>query len=98
MQAVIKTSGRQFIVKQGDQITINSLPGNVGDKVTFDQVLMLGDKVGAPFISGAKVTGVVKEQGHGDKVVIFKYRRRKNYKRTRGHKQPQTVVEISALS
>lgn len=98
MQAVIETSGRQFLVKSGDVIEVNTLPGKVGEKVTFDRILLSGDKIGAPYVSGAKVTGTIKEHGFADKILIFTYRRRKNSKKLRGHKQPQTTIEINTIS
>lgn len=101
MFAVIQSGGHQYRVSQGDQITIDFLDGKKeGDKVSFSNVLLIGGdsaKVGAPFVSGATVEGVVKKQGHNEKVLVFKFKRRKDYKRTRGHKQPVTVVEISGI-
>lgn len=101
MFAVIQSGGHQYRVSQGDQITIDFLDGKKeGDKVSFSNVLLVGGdqaKVGAPFVSGATVEGVVKKQTHNEKVLVFKFKRRKDYKRTRGHKQPVTVVEISGI-
>ena len=80
---------------------VDFLKGNEGDKVTFDQVLMVGGstpKVGAPLVSGATVEATIKEQTRASKVIVFKYKRRKNYKRTRGHKQPLTIVEIGKIN
>jgi len=102
MYAVIKAGGHQYKVSQGDELTIDFLGDKKeGDKVTFDQVLMLGGdqpKFGAPFIAGAKVEATVKKQSHNPKILVFKFKRRKNYKRTRGHKQPITLVEITGIS
>lgn len=98
MYAVIKASGHQYRVSEGEEITIDYQKGNVGDKLSFDQVLMVSDKVGAPLVDGASVEAVIKKQTHNPKVVVFKFKRRKDYKRTRGHKQPMTVVEISKIS
>ena len=101
MYAVIKAGGHQYKVSQGDQVKIDLVDGKAGDKITFDQVLMVGgDKpvVGAPLVSGASVEAVIKEQTRDPKVIVFKYKRRKNYKRTKGHKQPVTVVEISKIN
>jgi large subunit ribosomal protein L21 len=101
MFAVIKSGGHQYRVSQGDQITIDFLDGKKeGDKVSFADVLLIGgdaSKIGAPFVSGASVEGVVKKQTHNPKIIIGKFKRRKDYKRTRGHKQPVTVVEISGI-
>src|SRR4051812_24199033 len=101
MFAVIKTGAHQYKVSEGQSFVIDKLAGNVGDKVNFDQVLMLGGasmKVGAPLIAGASVEAVITEQKRLPKVVVFKYKRRKNYKRTRGHKQQVTTVEIKKIN
>ncbi len=100
MFAVIKAGARQYKVAKGETISLDYAAGKVGDKVIFDQVLMLGgDKptVGAPVISGAKVSAVIKEVTRAPKVIIFKYKRRKNYKKTSSHRQPQTVVEVQDI-
>lgn len=99
--AVIKAGGHQYRVSPGQEVTIDLVDGKEGDKVTFDQVLMIGGKetvLGAPFVNGAKVEAVIKKQTRNPKVIIFKYRRRKNFKLTRGHKQPVTVVEIAKIA
>lgn len=101
MFAVIKAGGHQYRVSQGDQITVDFLEGkNEGDKISFSDVLLVGGdkvKVGAPFVAGASVEAVVKKQTFNPKVLVFKFKRRKDYKRTRGHKQPVTVLEISGI-
>ena len=97
MYAVIKTGGKQYRVQEGDVITIEKLNANVGDKVEFDEVLVLGEgadiKVGTPFLDGVKVT----ENGKGKKVIIFKYKSKKDYRKKQGHRQPYTMVEITGL-
>jgi len=101
MYAVIKTGGHQYRVQEGDSITIEQLEGKEGDKLTFDQVLMVGGTklmVGAPLLAGAKVLATIKSQTKNPKVTIFKYKRRKHYKRWRGHRQPVTIVEIGKIS
>lgn len=100
MYAVIKTGGKQYRVKSGDKIFIEKLVGNVGDAVSFDQVLLLGGesvKLGKPVVAGAKVEGKILEHGRGEKVIIFKFRRRKNYRRKTGHRQPFTAVQITDI-
>jgi large subunit ribosomal protein L21 len=102
MKATILTSGRQFTVKQGDVLTINLLPETKqGDTITFDQVVLLGDgagvKVGSPTVPGAKVTAKLLENKRGDKIRIFKHRRRKGYYRRRGHRQELSVVKIETI-
>jgi large subunit ribosomal protein L21 len=101
MYAVIKTSGRQWTVKEGDVITVNRLAAKAGESVTFDQVLLVGGSkvvVGAPLVKGAKVAATVKEHLAGEKITILKYKRRKNYKRTRGHRQALTTLQIGKIS
>ena len=101
MYAVIKTSGRQWTVKEGDVITVNRLDAKAGETITFDQVLLVGGAkvvVGAPLVKGAKVAAKVKDHSAGDKITILKYKRRKNYKRTRGHRQALTTLEIGKIS
>ena len=97
MYAVFKTGGKQYRVAQGDQLRVEKLPGNVGDAVTFDQVLMVGGdalKLGKPLVGGAKVEAKIVSQGLGKKLIVFKFRRRKNYRRKNGHRQPFTALEI----
>jgi large subunit ribosomal protein L21 len=93
--AVISTGGKQYRVKVGDIIKVEKL--NADKTVSFDQVLMVGDKIGTPTVAGAKVDGEVLEQTRADKVIIFKKKRRHNYRRTRGHRQHLTVVKITAI-
>jgi large subunit ribosomal protein L21 len=101
MYAVIQTGGKQYRVKSGEQVKVESLAAEVGATVSFDRVLMLGEgegvKVGAPFVSGAKVTGTVVAQGRGEKLRIFKMRRRKHYAKTQGHRQNFTEVRIDEI-
>jgi large subunit ribosomal protein L21 len=97
--AVIKTGGKQYCVAAGDTISVMSLAGNPGDRVTFDHVLMLSHDgepaLGTPFIDGASVGGQIVEQTRGPKAIAFKKRRRKNSKRKRGHRQDLTLVRIT---
>jgi large subunit ribosomal protein L21 len=95
MHAVIRTGGKQYRVAKDDVITVERLAGDAGASVTFDEVLMLGDKVGTPVIEGAAVQGEIVEQGRGDKIIVFKKKRRKDYKRTAGHRQDLTTVKIT---
>ena len=99
MNAVIKAGGHQYRVAEGQQLDIQKIPGNEGDEVTFDQVLSIGsDKFGSPLLYGAKVQATIKKQFRDDKVLVFKYIRRKNSKRLRGHRQPLTKIEIKQIS
>jgi len=98
MYAVFKTGGKQYRAAKGDTLRVEKLPGNVGDAVSFDQVLLLGGdavKLGKPLVGGAKVEAKIVGQGLGKKLVVFKFRRRKNYRRKNGHRQPFTAVEIT---
>ena len=102
MFAVIKTGGKQYTVAAEDTITVMTLAGEPGDKVTFDPVLMLVDgeatTVGAPLVAGATVSAEIVEQARGPKVIAFKKRRRKNSKRKRGHRQDLTIVRITGIA
>lgn len=100
--AVIGTGGKQYRVQEGDVISIELLDAQQGDDVTFDNVLLLKDgkktQVGSPNVSGATVKGRVVERKKSDKVIVFKKKKRKGYKRTRGHRQNLLVVEIEKIS
>ncbi len=100
MYAVFKTGGKQYRVEQGDRLRVEKLPGSVGDAITFDEVLLVGGdpiKLGKPVVSGAKVEAKIVDQGLGPKIIVFKFRRRKNYRRKRGHRQPFTALEITSI-
>ncbi len=103
MYAVIQTGGKQYRVEPGKTVVVEKLAGDAGSKITFDQVLLVssGDganvTIGKPFVAGAKVTGEIVEQGRGDKLVVFKFRLRKNYVRKNGHRQDLTAVKIAAI-
>ncbi len=98
MYAVIKTGGKQYRITPGAKLKVEKLPGEVGSNVTLDKVLVMadGDKVtiGAPLIAGVTVPATVISQGRGDKIMIFKFRRRKHYRKTQGHRQSYTEIEI----
>lgn len=102
MYAVIKTGGKQYRVNEGESLKIEKLESAEGADVEFDQVLMVGDgdqvKVGTPIVAGGKVTATVEQHGRGDKVRIFKMRRRKNSRRQMGHRQWYTQVRITGIS
>jgi len=104
MYAVISTGGKQYRVEPGKTVVVEKLVGDEGAQVVFDQVLLVssGDggnvSIGQPTLSGAKVTGEIVEQGRGAKLVVFKFRRRKNYVRKNGHRQDYTAVKIAAIN
>ena len=102
MYAVIKTGGKQYKVAAGENIKVEQIAADVGQEVVIDQVLAVGEgadlKVGAPWVSGASVKATIVEQGRAKKVIIFKFRRRKNYKRKKGHRQYFTRVRIDAIA
>jgi large subunit ribosomal protein L21 len=101
MYAVIKTGGKQYRVSEGGFIRVEKLSGSAGDKFEFGEVLMLGGDtvtVGAPFVSGAKVSAEIVAQGRDKKVIVYKIRRRKRYRRKGGHRQPFTQLKITGIS
>ena len=102
MFAVLKTGGKQYKVIQGDLIDVEKLKSDVGDMVTLDQVLMIGEgedvEVGSPYISNCQVMGDVVKQGKGAKIIIFKKKRRKNYRRQTGHRQFITQLKITEIT
>ena len=101
MYAVIKSGGKQYRVESGKQVRVESLVADVGSAVKFEEVLLVGSgegvKVGAPLVSGASVKATVVKHGRGDKVKIFKMRRRKHYQKTQGHRQNYTEVRIDDI-
>jgi large subunit ribosomal protein L21 len=101
MYAVFKTGGKQYKVAQGDQLRIEKIVAAVGDTVTFEEVLLVGGetaKIGTPLVAGAKVQAKVVAQNRDKKVIVFKFRRRKNYRRKNGHRQPFTALEITGIT
>ena len=101
MYAIIKTGGKQYRVQQGDEFRVEKLDAKVGDKVVFDQVVAVGgDKLvaGTPFVDGYAVEAEVLEQGKADKVIIYKYKAKKDYRKKNGHRQPYTELEIKSVS
>jgi len=102
MYAVIKTGGKQYRVSAGEKLKVESLPAEVGSEITLDQVLMVGEgesvRMGTPMLSGASVKATVLAHGRGEKVRIFKLNRRKHYRRTKGHRQNYTEIEILGIA
>jgi large subunit ribosomal protein L21 len=100
MYAVVSAGGKQYRVEEGDVLRVEKMPGEVGAQVSFD-VLMLADgdtvKIGQPVVANAAVGGHIVEQGKARKVLVFKYKRRKRYRRKQGHRQPYTAVKIDSI-
>lgn len=101
MYAVIKTGGKQYRVAEGQKLRVEKLAGSAGDKITFDEVLLVGGdtpKIGQPLVKGASVAAEIVGQDRGKKIVVFKFKRRKNYRRKNGHRQPYTELKITGIS
>lgn len=104
MNAVIKTGGKQYIIKKGDSLKIEKIVGEVGDNVTFDEVLLAYDdeaqdvKVGAPVLESAKVSATIEEQARDKKISVIKYKPKSRYRRNVGHRQPYTKVTITEVT
>ena len=102
MYAIIETGGKQYKVQNGDQVKVEKLSAEAGNTVVFDKVLACGEgsdiKVGTPYLEGLTVEGEVVESGKGDKVIIFKYKAKKDYRKKQGHRQPYTLVEITSVA
>ena len=101
MYAIIESCGRQYKVAEGDVVFFEKLEAEEGKKVTFDNVVLVSDdkkvEVGAPYVKGVKVEGKVVSHGKGKKILVYKYKAKKNYRRTQGHRQPYTKVEITSI-
>jgi large subunit ribosomal protein L21 len=101
MYAVVRTGGKQVRVAPGQAVRVEKLPGAVGERVAFDQVLLVGGegeaRLGRPLVAGARVVGTITRQGRARKLVIFKSKRRKNYRRKQGHRQSFTEVRVEEI-
>ncbi|MCI2061227.1 MAG: 50S ribosomal protein L21 [Eubacteriaceae bacterium] len=101
MYAVIETGGKQYKVAEGDVITVERLEAEAGEKVVFDKVLFMGEgadaQVGTPYLDATQVFGEVVENGKGKKVIIYKYKSKKDYRKKQGHRQPYSMVEITGI-
>ncbi len=101
MYAIIESCGRQYKVAEGDVVFFEKLDVEEGKKVTFDKVVLVSEdkkvEVGAPYVKGVKVEGKVVANGKGKKIIVYKYKAKKNYRRTQGHRQPYTKVEITKI-
>ncbi|BCV20482.1 50S ribosomal protein L21 [Moorella sp. Hama-1] len=101
MYAIIMTGGKQYRVSEGDTLRVEKLPAAAGEKVVLDKVLAVGEgadlKVGNPYVAGAMVTATVKAQDKAKKIIVFKYKPKKNYRRKQGHRQPYTQLQIEKI-
>lgn len=97
MYAIFITGGKQYRAAEGETIFVEKLEGEAGQEVVFDQVLLVGDKVGTPLVEGAKVTGTIEKQGKGKKIIVFKMKGKKNYRKKQGHRQAYTKVVINKI-
>lgn len=101
MYAVVRTGGKQVRVQAGEAVRVEKLAGEVGDRVELDQVLLVGGegepRVGRPLVDGARVHATIQAHGRGEKLVVFKMKRRKNYRRKRGHRQDYTELRIERI-
>jgi large subunit ribosomal protein L21 len=102
LYAIVRTGGKQYRMAPGETVHVERLSGGVGEAVTFDEVLLVGGgdgepRVGAPQLEGAAVKATVVEQGRDQKIRVFKYKKRKHYRRTRGHRQAYTAVRVDAI-
>jgi large subunit ribosomal protein L21 len=97
MYAIIETGGKQYLVKENDFLFIEKLEVSENEEVVFDKVLMLDGKAGAPYVKNAKVTAKVVENGKAKKIIVYKYKSKKNYHKKQGHRQPFTKVQIVTI-
>lgn len=102
MYAVIEQGGKQYRVAEGDKFRVEKIHAEEGANVEFEKVILLGKDdgavIGTPYVEGAKVTAKILESGKEDKIIVFKYRRKKNYRKFRGHRQQYTLVQIEAIN
>ena len=102
MYAIIKTGGKQYKVSEGDLVRVEKLDNEIGESVEFDEVLLVGGddevKVGAPTVENAKVSAIVEDQAKDKKIVVYKYKPKKMYRKKQGHRQPYTLVKIDSIN
>ncbi len=101
MYAIVNTGGKQYKIQQGDVLRVEKIPGEVGSPVSFDKVLMFSDgenfNIGRPVLDNVAVKGHIVDQGKGKKIIVFKYKRRKRYRRKLGHRQQYTEIKIDSI-
>lgn len=98
MYAIFETGGKQYRAEVGQTIFIEKLDKEVGDKVVFDRVLLVGDAIGNPYVEGANVEAVVEKQGKQKKIIVYKYKPKKSHHKKQGHRQPYTKVTVTAIN
>lgn len=98
MKAVFESGGKQYYASVGDVLYLEKIDGSADDKITFENVLMIDEKSGNPYIKGAKVEAKILKQGKAKKIIVYKFKAKKKYRRTQGHRQPYTKVEITKIS
>ena len=101
MYAIVKSGGKQYRIQEGDVLRVEKRPGDVGSSISFDEILMFSDgenaKIGEPFLENISVQGHIVEQGKAKKIIVFKYKRRKRYRRKQGHRQQFTAIKIDSI-
>jgi large subunit ribosomal protein L21 len=97
MFAIIETGGKQYNVKEGLRLKIERIEAEVGSEITIEKVLAAGEKIGSPYLKGASVTAKVLEHNRDDKVLVFKKKRRQNYRRLNGHRHHRTIIQIEKI-
>ena len=98
MFAIIETGGKQYKVSEGDELFVEKLDAEAESEIVFDKVLMVEGKVGTPYVEGATVKATVEKHGKGKKIIVYKYKSKKNYHKKQGHRQPYTKVKIVAIN
>ncbi len=98
MFAIIETGGKQYKVSEGDELFVEKLDVEAESEVVFDKVLMVEGKVGTPYVKGATVKATVVKHGKGKKIIVYKYKSKKNYHKKQGHRQPYTKVKVVAIN
>lgn len=102
MYAVVESGGKQYRVVEGETLRVEKLPGEVGQEIAFDNVLLFSDgenvKIGQPVLSDVAVSGHIVEQGKAAKIIVFKYKRRKRFRRKQGHRQQYTAIKIDKIA
>ena len=101
MYAIFETGGKQYKVAEGENCTVEKLQGEAGSEVIFEKVLLIQDgddvSVGTPYLEGAKISGRILSHGKGKKIIVFKYKSKKNYRKKQGHRQPFTLIKIEKI-